>query len=205
MTMVRSFSSSARALLLFCVLPVFYTLPAHAHPRDELGQASYVGITASAVTVELNLTPGDLLAPAFAALAEKPDYPQWVLSELMLSLDGVPLPLRLVKCQLPEHESLRRGEQSMRLFFQAPLASLPGGKHMLSYQNLHAPLTVKNGYLATTLMGSEDIRIGQQTHDATQQALTVEFHIPSRGLPLQAGILGAVLVLCGCYGWHRRR
>jgi hypothetical protein len=202
MTTVRSFSSSALALLL---LGTLLRLPAHAHPRDELEQASYIGITAAAVTVELNLTPGDQIAPNFATLAEKPNYPQRVLSELTISLDGISLPLHLVTCELPEREALRRGEKSIRLSLQAPLAALSSGKHTLCYQNRHVPITVKSGYIATTLTGTEDLRIGQQTHDATQQTLTVEFEVHGRGQPLGAGILGALLALCGGYGWYRRR
>jgi hypothetical protein len=202
MTMAQRLQSSALALL-FVLCP----LSAQGHPRDELGQASYVGITSTAVTIELNLTPGDKLASAFATLAEKPDYPQRVLSDLTLSLDGIALPLHLVKWQLPEHESLRRGEQSVRLFLQAPLAALAGGKHTLRFQNFYAPVKMKNGYLATTLTGTDGIRIGKQIHNSTQQKLTIEFQAPTTSLSqsLSAGFIGVLLALCGGYGWYRRR
>ena len=199
MTTARSFSSSALALLLLCCRP------AHAHPRDELEQVAYVGITPTAVTIELNLTPGDLLARTFATRAEKPDYPQRVLSDLSLWLDGAALPLYLSQSHVPESESLRRGEQSVRLVLKAPLASLSGGRHTLTFRNRHAPAAMTSGYLAAMLQGTEGIQVGQQTHDATQQTLTVAFEAPATGLPLRLGMIGALLALGAGHLWYRRR
>ena len=190
MTMAQSLRVLS-SLLALCILPAL------AHPVDELGQASYVGITPSAVAIELSLTPGEQLARPFAALNAKPDYPQQVLTELSLSLDGKPLALNLVQ------KPLTVGEQSTKLFFSAPLVSLPGGRHTLRYENHHAPL--KSAYLAATLAGTDGIQIGQQTHDATQQTLTIEFQAPAPQTSALPWLIGVALLLCAGYGWFRPR
>ncbi|WP_309714895.1 hypothetical protein [Armatimonas sp.] len=189
--------TTAQSLPLLSSLLAFCALPALAHPRDELGQASYVGITPSSVTIELSLTPGEQLVAPFAALAAKPDYPQRVLTDLCLSLDGKPLMLNL----LPK--PLTTGEQSTKLYFSAPLVSLSGGKHTLRFENHHTPL--KSAYLAATLAGTDGIQIGQQTHDATQQTLTVAFQAPNHEWNLTLWLVGAGLAGCLIYARKRRR
>ncbi|WP_395094751.1 hypothetical protein [Armatimonas sp.] len=191
--MAQRLRSSALALL---ILPM--ASPVRAHPRDELGQASYVGITRKAITVELSLAPGDQLAPSFAALEEKPDFAQRVLGNLTLSLDGKRLALRLVR------EPLRTPEQSTKLFMEAPLVSLSAGAHTLHYENRYAPF--KSGYLATTLAGTDGITIGTQTHGAFQQTLTVAFQAPATGYPLFVWIVASLLALAASYGaWGRKK
>lgn len=185
--MAQRLRSSALALL---ILPL--ALPALAHPRDELGQASYVGITRTAITIELSLTPGDQLAPSFAALVKKPDFVQHVRGALTLSLDGERLALHLVR------EPIRTPEQSTKLFLEAPLTSLTAGAHTLRYANRYAPF--KSGYLATTLAGTDGITIGTQTHGALQQTLTVAFRAPATGLPLFFWIVAGILALAASYG-----
>ena len=181
--MARRSLSSLVALLV--------ALPALAHPRDELGQASYLGVTHAAVTVELNLAPGEQLVPAFARLIAKNGYPEQVLSELSLTLDGKPLALQLVR------GPVATPEQSTKLYFEAPLPNLALGKHTLRYENHHTPF--KSGYIATTLAGTEGITIGKQLHDSLQQTLTVEWENRAAGFPLFRMIAVVFLVLCVLY------
>ncbi len=188
--------TTAQSLPLLTSLLALCTLPALAHPRDELGQASYVGIAPSAVTIELSLTPGEQLVVPFATLTAKPDYPQRVLTGLRLTLDGKQLMLQRVP------KEMLGSQQSTKLFFSAPLAPLSGGKHTLCFENRHAPL--KSAYLAATLAGTDGIQIGQQTHDATQQTLTVEFQAPAPKNAALPWLISVALVLCASYGWVRR-
>ena len=192
MTTARHLRSSALALLVWTL-----TLPAHAHPRDELGQASYIGITQRAVTIELSLTPGDQLAPSFATLAQKPDFAQQVLSKLSLTLEGKPLTLKLVR------GPIKTPEQSTKLFFEAPLASLSAGAHTLRFENQYAPF--KSGYLATTLASTDGMLIGLQAHDALQKTLTVSFQAPATRLTPMTWIVGGLLVLCLLYAISRSK
>ncbi len=192
MTMAQRLPSS-----LWAVFALALAVPGHAHPRDELGQASYLGITRSAVTVELNLAPGEQLTAAFAALMAKDSYPQQVLSQLSLALDGRPLALRLVG------GPVATPEQSTKLYFEAPLPSLSSGTHTLRYENRYQPF--KSGYIATTLAGTEGIVIGKQLHDPLQQTLTVEWEAPARPSPWIAWAGGGFLTLCLLYGLSHRK
>lgn len=174
-------------------------VPAQAHPRDELGQASYLEITRAAVRVELNLAPGEQLTTAHAALVAKSDYAQQVLSALSLTLDGKPLALRLVR------GPVATPEQSTKLFLEASVPSLSAGKHTLRYENRYAPF--KSGYIATTLAGTDGITIGKQLHDPLQQTLTVEWEAPAPPptSPGMAWPVAGFLGLCLLYGLVNRK
>lgn len=167
-----------------------------AHPVDELAQSSYLGVLPTKVTLELNLTPGDKLVPAFVALTQKPSYAAQLVGEQALWLDGTALSLRLVRTE-PLGDA-----KNLRLFLEAPLGALPAGKHTLRYENHHAPL--KSAYTAATLAGTDGITIGEQTHDPAQKALTVVFEArPS--LSPTVGVVALVLVACALYARVRRR
>lgn len=172
-----------------------------AHPVDELAQSSYLGVLPTKVTLELNLTPGDKLVSAFFALTQKPGYAAQLVGEQALWLDGKALSLRLVRTE-PLGDA-----KNLRLFLEAPLGALPEGKHTLRYENHHAPL--KSAYTAATLAGTDGITIGEQTHDPTQQALTVAFQArpltPENGGTPAVGIVALALVACGLYARVRRR
>jgi MYXO-CTERM domain-containing protein len=184
-----------------------------AHPTDELAQASYVEVGREKVSVELDLTPGEQLAEKYVASldknkdgalspAEQEGYAAQVLGELRLSLDGAALAPILARSEFPSATALRSRGASVKLFIDAPLPPLAPGKHVLRYENRHAPL--KSGYLAVLLFGKEGQVVGTQTHDETQQTLTLTFMTPPPPLsPLL--ILGVGLLALGAVVALRQR
>ena len=159
--MARSFCrSAALALLLF-------PIAAHAHPIDELAQASYVGITPNAITIELDLIPGEEVGTAFEQEIQRESYPQNIGTALQLTLDGKPIPVQTVRAE--------KREIGQRLFFRTALPEMTVGAHQLQFKNAYAPY--KRGYLASTLAENERVTIGEQRRDGLQQALTIDFQV----------------------------
>src|ERR687883_464437 len=91
------------------------TLPAAvavAHPLDEYVQSTYIDPSPDRTTLELNLTPGVLVAPEMVALidtdgdgeiseTEGEVYADAVLQDITLEVDGQPQPLTLVGSSFP--------------------------------------------------------------------------------------------------------
>jgi hypothetical protein len=210
--------------LLFVALGMGFAL-AHAHPRDEIGQATYVGITQKRVTLELNITPGDTIAPAFATLidsnhngelssSERADFANTVLTHLSLTINGTDLPLTLTRMEFPSGKSLQRGEERVRLFFEAPLPLILGGTRTIHYKNRYTPDGLKTGYLTATLAGdgasgTDAVKIGAQRRDAKQQTLTVDAEFPINHSPITlialALLLSLGLSLGGVWLWQNVR
>ena len=159
--MARSF-----CLLSLTLATVLSPALVYAHPIDELAQASYVGITGDAVTVELDLIPGEQVDAAFKREVQKEGYPKNVGAALHLSLDGKSISVETVRAE--------KRELGQRLFFRAALPQITAGAHQLRYENAYAPF--KSGYLAATLAGSEQIAIEKQERDTLQKTLTIDFY-----------------------------
>jgi hypothetical protein len=181
---------SCRSLALaLALLPT----SAWAHPRDELEQASYIGIAPDAVTVELDLIPGDLVEEVFARETQRGDHAARVAAALRLSLDDIPLPLELLRTRpLPV---------GLRLYLHAPLSPLAAGRHTLRYENGYAPL--RGGYLATALAGSERLTIGEQRRDERQRSVAIDFDVAADSLPRSVWVTGAIFVAGGIALWRR--
>jgi hypothetical protein len=188
----------------------------YAHPRDELEQATYLEILPKHVTIEVNLAPGDIIASDFASLLDKDHdgklteseqsaFTSQLLSHLSLSIDGTALPLQIRKSQFPPIESLKKGEERIRLTFDSPVPPFSAGKHTLRYENRYTLTKIKSGYLATTLAGEQGIQVGTQTRDATQKAIEVEFLAQATSNFGSLGIVSIFSVLIGVWLWTRIR
>jgi hypothetical protein len=221
MTTVRNSSPKSRlvwVLLTLLILLALLLVPAlsYAHPRDELEQATYLEILPKHVTIEVNLAPGDIIASDFASLldtdhdgkmteSEQSAFANQLLSNLLLSIDGTALPLQIKTSQFPPIESLKNGEERIRLTFDSPISSLSAGKHTLRYENRYTLPKIKSGYLATTLAGEQGIEVGTQTRDATQKVIDVEFLAPATSNFASLGIVAIFFALIGTWLWTRIR
>jgi hypothetical protein len=219
MTTAQTLSPKSRLFCLLLALPMLLlVLPSltHAHPRDELEQATYVEILPRHVAIELNLAPGDLVATDFASLldtnqdgklteSEQSVFVTTLLSHLSLSLDGTVLPLQIKNSQFPALESLKRGEERIRLTFDSGISPLSAGKHTLHYENHYTLPKINSGYLATTLMGEQGIQVGTQTRDATQKVIEVEFLAPATSKVASLCLIAIFSVLIGVRLWVQIR
>src|SRR3954464_3227923 len=102
------------SLGLICLL-TSVLLPAkeaEAHRIDEYVQNTYIDPAPDRTTLELNLTPGVLVAPEMLALidtdgdgeiseTEGDAYANEVLRDITLEVDGEPQPLTLTSSQFP--------------------------------------------------------------------------------------------------------
>ncbi|MBB6051495.1 hypothetical protein [Armatimonas rosea] len=174
------------------VLVALMPLSAHAHPRDELAQTSYLGVTPREVTVELVFTPGEQLTEAFQKRSQDPTFASEAAAALRLWVDGTLVPLRLQSTTLP-------------LRLSAALPTLAPGPHQLRYENRYAPL--KSAYLAAALAGTGGITIGPQTRDARQQQLGFTFTLPAQVPPPShlPWVVGGLLALSSLYALGRGR
>lgn len=176
---------------LLVLLALLIPLSAHAHPRDELAQTSYIGVTSREVTVELVFTPGEQLTEAFQKRSQNPKFAHEAAAVLRLWVDGTPVPLQLQSTALP-------------LRLSGALPTLAPGPHQVRYENRYAPL--KSAYLAAALAGTGGVTIGPQTRDARQQQLGFTFTLPAQAPPsrLPWVVLG-FLVLSSLYAFGRGR
>ena len=109
-----------------------------AHPLDEYVQNTYIDLTLDRTTLELNLTPGVLVAPEMVALidtdgdgeiseTEGEAYANDVLRDIFLEVDDEPQPLTLASSQFPTPLDISAGLGTIRLQVAAEgLADTPG-------------------------------------------------------------------------------
>jgi nickel/cobalt exporter len=172
-------------LLASVVLPAN---EAAAHPIDEYVQNTYIDPAPDRTTLELNLTPGVLVAPQIVALidangdgeiseAEGDAYANEVLRDISLEVDDEPQSLTLTSSQFPTPLDMSAGMGTIRLHVaaaEAPEGVLPGD-HSLSFRNDHQP--VYNKYLVNTFKKSSEVEIAQQDRDRLQHAIRVDYAI----------------------------
>ena len=149
---------------------------ASAHPLDEYLQVSYITLETSRVSIEIDLTPGVLVAPDVMKLidtngdgafseAEDQAYATRMLNDASLDVDGQRVPLHLVTAQMPDPLILQAGGGEIRLTMTADVLMSASGGHQLSFQNNHTP--VKSAHQATLLKPkASNLTINSQTHDA---------------------------------------
>jgi nickel/cobalt exporter len=102
------------------MLIVFPASAASAHPLDISWQTSYVTVTAGRVDIEVKISVGVLVAPAFLADldrdadrsfsdAEGRDYASRVLAKVALRIDGTAVPLSFTEVELPGYPQTQAG------------------------------------------------------------------------------------------------
>ncbi|MFN8539421.1 MAG: hypothetical protein U0232_18325 [Thermomicrobiales bacterium] len=171
-------------LLLALLVPVQAAL---AHPLDIYLQATYITVSPAQVVVELDLTPGVLVAPQALALldadgdqqiadAEGRAYAETIVRNVAIQVDGQPLALAITKIDMPEYLVIQAGYGTIRVFTSATLAAGLTGTHAIAYSNNNAPAGV--AYQVNTFVeNGAAITLGKQNRSDTQQSIAVDYTI----------------------------
>jgi hypothetical protein len=190
---------------------------AAAHPSDELVQAAYLQLTPDAVKLELDLTPGELVARAMlkrmdsngdGALErrEAEAYAAVVLHDLSLKVDGQSVALELKSVAMPQTGILLNGGGTLQLIASAALPTAAGA-HTLEFTNANAP--VKSGYLSNAFVQSERLSMNRQTRNADQSAYHLEYTLAgtddlSAAIPWVIAVLVSLVFSASVVWWRQR-
>jgi hypothetical protein len=159
---------------------------AEAHRLDEYLQATRLDISRNRVVVELDLTPGVLVASQiFATIdsdgdgrvspTEIEDYARRVLRDLSLRVDDRPCALTLTRAESPSWDELRDGEGRIHLeaFADTPLAR---GVHRIRYANMDE--SASGVFLVNALKPSTDaLVIRAQRRDVQQRVIDLDVDV----------------------------
>ena len=185
-------------LLGLLALPV----AALAHPLDVYLQATYITVAPTQIVVELDLTPGVLVAPQVLPLldtnndqqisdAEGRAYVEAMLSNVVLHVDGKPLALTITKIEMPPYLNVQTGYGLMRIFTTATLADGMTGTHQIAYTNNYAP--TGSAYQVNAFVDKGvAITLGKQNRDSIQQSMTMDYDIGSVALATAAPAIVAM-------------
>jgi len=159
---------------------------AQAHALDIYLQATYITVAPAEIVVELDLTPGVLVAPEVLSQldadgdkqiteAEGLAYANTVLSNVVLQVDGQPLALTVTNVDMPGYLTIQAGYGTIRVFTTAPMASGISGTHQIAYAN-NTP--VGAAYQVNAFVNREAaVDLGTQNRDSIQQTMTVDFAV----------------------------
>ncbi|MEE1765131.1 HoxN/HupN/NixA family nickel/cobalt transporter [Streptomyces sp. SP18BB07] len=147
MTFARHLARWTAALVPAATGLVLLAAPAHAHPNDETVQQVYLTPTASALSVQLDLTPGVLVAPAFARAVdtngdhrfgadEEAAHVELVTSALQLRVNGRTVPLTVTRSAYPSYHLLAAAGGTVTVELAAVL---PTGSHDIAFTDGYAP------------------------------------------------------------------
>ena len=183
-------------MLLTLVLPA---RPASAHPLDVYLQASYLTVAASTVQVEIDLSPGVLVAPrVLAALDSDGDaqvsdrearsYVAQVVQAAEVRVDDQVLPFALSDVDVPPYLTIQAGYGTLKVFATAPAtAAAIAGQHRLFFRNGFTDDKAAYQVNAFVAQGAPVVLEAQQRDPAQQQA-TVTYRVD----PAAAGAAPAV-------------
>lgn len=187
MTAARRGVRVLTALLLAAATLLLPASPASAHPLDVYLQAMYLTLAPAAVQVELDLSPGVLVAPrVLAALdadgnqtvsdAEGRVYAEQVLGSVQLSADDTPLTPIIDSVDIPAFPVLQAGYGTVKITASATGAPTAVGEHRVQWRNgstdTQAAFQV-NSFVAPHAR----LAIGTQQRDAAQRSIAVTYRI----------------------------
>ena len=171
-------------LLLAWLTP---TRAALAHPLDVYLQATYITVAPTQIVVELDLSPGVLVAPQVLPQldtdgnqqltdAEGQTYVDAMLRNVVLQVDGKPLALTVTKIDMPPYLTIQAGYGTIRVFTTATLAAGMTGTHQIDYKNNYAP--TGSAYQVNAFVDKGvAITLGKQNRDSIQQSMTMDYVI----------------------------
>ncbi|WP_322749860.1 MULTISPECIES: nickel/cobalt transporter [unclassified Frankia] len=139
-TLARHLARWAAVFLLTATGSVLVAIPAQAHPTDEVLQQAYLTPTSSRLAVQLDLTPGVLVAPAFAraidtdgnqtiSAGETAAHVDLVTSTLQLRVDGQAVPLTVTRRTYPAYDLPAAAGGAVTIELSAGLA--PGSRYVV--------------------------------------------------------------------------
>ncbi len=185
-----SLAKLAGVLLVLSVL--IWPSVASAHSLDQFLQSSYVTVAPHSVSVELDLTPGVLVAPQVLreidtdsnkqiSAAETRAYAAHVLGGLLLRLDGQERPLSVTQVEMPAYLALQAGYGLIRIFTTAALPGPLQGTQHLFYSNTYHPTAAVYQVNAFVASGAA-LALGSPQRDARQHSLTIAVTAGSAGV-----------------------
>jgi hypothetical protein len=161
--------------------------PAKAHRLDEYLQAARFSIERNRLDFEIDLTPGAAVAPqVFSLIDTNQDgrisedeghaYAEQLRRSIELSIDGVPVVLKLTPTQFPELAEMNAGTGMIRLHGTAEFPAVGPGRHALCYRNTHEPnISV---YLSNALVPADkQVEVTAQHRDNAQDELIIDYRV----------------------------
>ena len=170
---------------------------ASAHRLDEYLQATFIGPARNGIDVEIQLTPGVAMLPAFLAIVDQSGGPQAYAArasrDVELRIDGAPAPLSLVESAFPTIEAMREGLGTIRLKLHTSRTG-----HRVRFENRHLPeLSV---YLVNCLAAPSLVVTGQR-RDVAQRSIEFTYSFPPG--PLWPAAAGTLLTALLAFRWRR--
>jgi len=163
---------------------------AQAHRLDETLVGSLVLLSPARISVQVDITPGTLLARevhdridldrnGVISAAERTSLGAGWARQVRIQLDGAERGLRVLDCEVPDLERLLAGDGIIRI--NAALDGVPDrGVHKLS---IVSGDSFPNPVFAVNALKPVDdrIRILRQDRDAGQRVYAVDYEIAGRG------------------------
>ncbi len=154
-----------------------------AHPVDEVVHASYLTLTSDTLLVDVDVSPGVLVAADVLPLidtdnsgtiseAEGQSYAERIVSTLSLSAHNTAIPMTLDSIEYPPYLDLSAGTGVIRLHLSAPLPDTVPGDYSIFYENPYEVTGVRNTYLVNGFI-QEGLR---ETFDITDQQRDYDQH-----------------------------
>ncbi|MFF4250687.1 hypothetical protein ACFY1L_05700 [Streptomyces sp. NPDC001663] len=172
MRCIRQLARWAAALTLSATGLALLASPAQAHPTDETVQQAYLTPTTSGLSVQLDLTPGVLVAPAFARAVdtngdrqlsadEKTAQVELVASALRLRVNGRTVPLTVTGSAYPAYELLAAAGGTVTVELAAVL---PEGSRDVVFTDEYAPPGRTTVQMDVLVADADPARLGGITH-----------------------------------------
>jgi hypothetical protein len=168
-------------LLLFLAFPSSL----FAHRLDEYLQATLVAVEPGHVRLQINLTPGVVVADQVLSLLDRnrdgmistnemAAYAELLKRDLTLRLDRRELKLKLATTEFTTPAELRAGLGLIQIEFSAEPGSLAAGAHRLTFENRH--LSTLSVYLFNAAQPKfATVRIIGQKRSENQSTGEIEF------------------------------
>ena len=171
--------------LVACLVACLMSGWASAHPMDEMVQAAYLKLEPTGLELELDLTPGELVAPRMLTLidqnrngqlepTEVRAYAGRVLGQLQIRSDGQTRPLKLISTNTPKIAAFMAGGGTIQILARTTWPER-AGSHTLEFQNAHAP--VRSGYLSNAFVQSERLQMSRQSRNPDQTQYRLEYDL----------------------------
>jgi hypothetical protein len=161
--------------------------PVQAHRLDEYLQAARFSIGRKCLDFEIDLTPGSAVASqVFSLIDTNQDsrisedegraYAEQLRRSIELSIDGMPVALKLIPGQFPDLAEMNDGTGMIRLHGTAEFPAVATGRHALYYRNTHEPnISV---YLSNALVPTDkQVEITAQHRDNAQDELIIDYRV----------------------------
>jgi hypothetical protein len=196
---------SARSGIVYALF-MLSAAPVGAHRLDEYLQATTIAVEKGRVEAEMRLVPGvavfpkvfadiDTDADGVASGPEQHAYAERVLDDVLITVDGQRLPLRLVSSTFASRELLHQGVGDIRLRFEADVPEGPA-KRRLTFENHHQ--TRIGSYLVNGLVPLDrDIQLSAQQRSYDQSSYQLDYTDTSAA----AGVVSATTWMAAPWGW----